>query len=241
MRSRELADLAGVTVRTLRHYHQIGLLPEPERSANGYRRYTADDLVRVVRVRHLAEAGVGLADIPRFLGDGPAESNAAALDRVEADIDARIARLQAQRELVRSLRADQRNPRVPVGVPGSLADVHDMSGLTPEAARLDFDIATLVTHLSGAAARPVDEGIAALRAVADLPAFFSALNGLADLPPEAAPEQRRHVAHRLRAHLAVLRPAHGSPLNVPAERLLDELLRRHLNAAQLDALDQAAR
>ena len=35
MLSSELAELAGVTVRTLRHYHQIGLLPEPPRTAGG--------------------------------------------------------------------------------------------------------------------------------------------------------------------------------------------------------------
>ena len=37
----QLAAYAGVTVRTVRHYHQIGLLPEPERDASGYRRYGA--------------------------------------------------------------------------------------------------------------------------------------------------------------------------------------------------------
>ena len=45
MRSGELAALAGVTVRTLRHYHQIGLLPEPERGGNGYRDYDVHDLL----------------------------------------------------------------------------------------------------------------------------------------------------------------------------------------------------
>ncbi len=37
----QLAAYAGVTVRAVRHYHQIGLLPEPERDASGYRRYGA--------------------------------------------------------------------------------------------------------------------------------------------------------------------------------------------------------
>lgn len=36
-----LAAHTGVTVRAIRHYHHIGLLPEPERDASGYRRYGA--------------------------------------------------------------------------------------------------------------------------------------------------------------------------------------------------------
>ncbi|WP_270479843.1 MerR family DNA-binding transcriptional regulator [Collinsella tanakaei] len=51
MKSNELAKLAGVTVRTLRHYHAIGLLDEPPRQANGYRDYRPEDLLRVLRIR----------------------------------------------------------------------------------------------------------------------------------------------------------------------------------------------
>src|SRR5919202_556228 len=57
-----LASYAGVTVRAVRHYHQIGLLPEPERDASGYRTYDAAAVVRLIRIRTLAEAGVPLAD-----------------------------------------------------------------------------------------------------------------------------------------------------------------------------------
>ena len=50
MRSNDVAKLAGVTVRTLRHYHQLGLLPEPPRQANGYRDYSPADVARVLRI-----------------------------------------------------------------------------------------------------------------------------------------------------------------------------------------------
>lgn len=40
MRIGELAAAVGVTTRTVRHYHHLGLLPEPERLSNGYRNYT---------------------------------------------------------------------------------------------------------------------------------------------------------------------------------------------------------
>ena len=49
MRSNDVAKLAGVTVRTLRHYHQLGLLSEPPRRANGYRDYSPADVARVLR------------------------------------------------------------------------------------------------------------------------------------------------------------------------------------------------
>ncbi|MEW1841154.1 MerR family transcriptional regulator [Nonomuraea angiospora] len=39
MHSGELARLAGVTVRALRQYHQVGVLAEPERGGNGYPKY----------------------------------------------------------------------------------------------------------------------------------------------------------------------------------------------------------
>ena len=51
MRSNEVAKLAGVTVRTLRHYHQLGLLSEPPRRANGYRDYSPADVARVLRIK----------------------------------------------------------------------------------------------------------------------------------------------------------------------------------------------
>ena len=67
MRSSEVARLAGVTVRALRHYHAIGLLPEPARSDNGYRDYDIDDLVRVLRVKRLASLGFPLERVGGML------------------------------------------------------------------------------------------------------------------------------------------------------------------------------
>ena len=66
-----LAAYAGVTVRAVRHYHQIGLLPEPERSRSGYRTYDAAAVVRLIRIRTLAEAGVPLARVQELLDAGP--------------------------------------------------------------------------------------------------------------------------------------------------------------------------
>ena len=58
LRSGDVAKLAGVTVRTLRHYRSIGLLPEPPRDDNGYCSYGIEDLARVLRIKRLASLGL---------------------------------------------------------------------------------------------------------------------------------------------------------------------------------------
>ena len=67
----QLADYVGVTVRAVRHYHQRGLLPEPDRDASGYRRYGAQAVVDLIRIKTLADAGVPLARIEALLGAEP--------------------------------------------------------------------------------------------------------------------------------------------------------------------------
>jgi DNA-binding transcriptional MerR regulator len=62
--TRELAELAGTTLKTVRHYHRIGLLDEPERAANGYKRYRVPHLIRLLRIRRLVDLGVPLSAIP---------------------------------------------------------------------------------------------------------------------------------------------------------------------------------
>src|SRR6185369_10370734 len=59
----QLADYAGVTTKTVRVYHAKGLLPEPGRDSSGYRRYTAQHAVELIKIRTLADAGVPLARI----------------------------------------------------------------------------------------------------------------------------------------------------------------------------------
>lgn len=59
----ELAKASGVTVRTLHHYDEIGLLSAGQRTASGHRRYTEDDVPRLYRIRALQMLGLPLADI----------------------------------------------------------------------------------------------------------------------------------------------------------------------------------
>ncbi|HEY3558791.1 MAG TPA: MerR family transcriptional regulator [Kribbella sp.] len=65
----EVARLAGVSVRTLRHYDAIGLLPPGRVAANGYRYYGRSELLRLQRILLLRELGVPLPSIARILDE----------------------------------------------------------------------------------------------------------------------------------------------------------------------------
>ena len=100
----QLAAYAGVTVRAVRHYHQVGLLPEPERDTSGYRRYTASAVVSLIKIRTLANAGVPLSEIGQML-----QADAAAFDEAVQRIDRRlrgeIERLETSRKQIAQLTA----------------------------------------------------------------------------------------------------------------------------------------
>jgi DNA-binding transcriptional MerR regulator len=78
-----LADLAGTTLRTVRHHHEVGLLAEPERRANGYKRYGVAHLERVPRIKRLTGLGLSLEQIAD-LGDED-EHPRAALRQLDAE------------------------------------------------------------------------------------------------------------------------------------------------------------
>lgn len=90
MRISELAALVGVSTRTVRHYHRIGLLAEPERLANGYREYRLRDAVPLARVRRLVELGLSLDEIRDVLADDQGRE----LRDVLLELDADLARQQ---------------------------------------------------------------------------------------------------------------------------------------------------
>ena len=87
-----VARLAGVTVRTLHHYDEIGLLKASGRTGAGYRRYADVDLDRLERILFYRELGFGLDQIKDVMtaGDGDALAH---LRRQHAVLLDRIARL----------------------------------------------------------------------------------------------------------------------------------------------------
>jgi DNA-binding transcriptional MerR regulator len=65
----DVARLAGVSVRTLHHYDEIGLVTPSERTASGYRQYSARDLEVLHRVLGYRELGFSLDQIAAILAD----------------------------------------------------------------------------------------------------------------------------------------------------------------------------
>ena len=100
----QLAAYAGVTVRAVRHYHQIGLLPEPERDASGYRRYGATAVVSLIKIRALANAGVPLSRIGQML-EADAPAFAEAVHRIDSHLRDEIERLETSRKQIAQLAA----------------------------------------------------------------------------------------------------------------------------------------
>lgn len=100
----QLAAYAGVTARAVRHYHQIGLLPEPERDASGYRRYGARAVVSLIKIRTLASAGVPLSEIGQML-EASAPAFAEAVQRIDSHLREEIERLETSRKQVAQLAA----------------------------------------------------------------------------------------------------------------------------------------
>ena len=63
----DLADRTGLSVRTLHHYDEIGLLSPAGRTGSGHRLYSAEDVLRLQRIRSLRALGFGLEEIREFL------------------------------------------------------------------------------------------------------------------------------------------------------------------------------
>src|ERR1041384_7537207 len=95
--TRQLADLAGTTVKAVRHYHDVGLLEEPGRAANGYKQYGVRHLVRLLRIKRLADLGLPLAQIADLgEADERPEDALRVLDAELADTIERLQRVRAE-------------------------------------------------------------------------------------------------------------------------------------------------
>ena len=103
----QLADYVGVTTRAVRHYHQRGLLPEPERDASGYRRYGAQAVVDLIRIKTLADAGVPLARIQALLVAEP-EQFTQGIVQIDQALRRRVRDLEQQRRRIAELAAGDR-------------------------------------------------------------------------------------------------------------------------------------
>ncbi|MFI2291028.1 MerR family transcriptional regulator [Streptomyces niveus] len=109
----DAAAFVGSTPRAIRHYHEIGLLPEPERGGDDRRRYGYEDMIRLLWIRRMADAGIALDEIrDAFTSDTASatadsgEDIAGILERLEETLAEREAELRRQRTAVQRMRTE---------------------------------------------------------------------------------------------------------------------------------------
>jgi MerR family transcriptional regulator, thiopeptide resistance regulator len=92
----DLAKASGLTVRTLHHYDEIGLVVASERTASGHRRYTPEDVRRLYQVRSLRQLGLSLEEVRSALSRS---------DSLRPIFQAQLAALTTQAQQVEALRS----------------------------------------------------------------------------------------------------------------------------------------
>lgn len=161
----QLAAHAGVTVRAIRHYHRFGLLSEPHRDASGYRRYDAQAVVDLIRIKTLANAGVPLARIDELLHAEP-ERFAAAITDIDQALTRKIRDLERHRQRIAELTAGERL-FLPTEVVAILDRLRAME-YSERMIRIERDNWIIITALSP---QSVPEWVAVKSAALDDPEF----------------------------------------------------------------------
>jgi DNA-binding transcriptional MerR regulator len=226
--TRELAELAGTTVNTIRHYHRLGLLDEPDRRYNGYKQYGVQDLVRLLRIRRLADLGVPLSQI----ADVGAGVTPDALRQVDAELAARIEHLRRARADIAAILRHAAPADAPAGFESVAARLSDA----------DSSIIHIYTQLYD------EEAMADLRRM--LEADTDSVSKEVDaLPPDADEETRQRLAERLAPSIArnlaeypwLTDPAaHLSKSEQVTQQTFIEAVVELYNTAQLDVLRRAS-
>jgi DNA-binding transcriptional MerR regulator len=104
----EVAQLLGVTPKTIRHYQKVGLINEPERTDAGYRLYDASDLLRIRYIRRLQSFGLSLKQIKTILGE-PLQHHTLreVLQELDRELLTQIHELEERRQKIKGLLADE--------------------------------------------------------------------------------------------------------------------------------------
>lgn len=122
MRTGQLAARAGVNLQTIRYYERRGLLPDPPRRESGYREYGQESVQALRFIKRAQQLGFTLNEVDQLLhlasGKPDACDAAQALtNRRIADLDERIADLQAMRQSLARLAQTCARPHSQRGCP----------------------------------------------------------------------------------------------------------------------------
>ena len=127
LRIGELAQAAGTTTRAVRHYHALGLLPEPERRPNGYREYDARALVRLVRIRRLVGLGLSLPEVADALAGDDDRGLREVMAELVGDLARREHELRAQRERLTALLDREHDLLLPEALAGLVDQLREVA------------------------------------------------------------------------------------------------------------------
>ncbi|KXO89563.1 MerR family transcriptional regulator [Tsukamurella pseudospumae] len=207
MRIGDLARIVGTSTRAVRHYHRIGLLPEPARESNGYRTYTLDDVVLLLRVRRLVALGMSLDEIGDVLDE---DERGRDLDELLAELDADLARqaeaIEERRHRLAEMRRAEPGRPVPNRV-GAIADrLAEAYAGYAGTARVELAMMEVLTGVVPGAVEIYETALDDPEVVAlsgDIAADFEALADAEPDDPRIVAVADRIVAAADRIHLAV--------------------------------------
>jgi DNA-binding transcriptional MerR regulator len=103
LRIGEVAGLLGTNTNTIRYYHEVGLVPEPERTDGGFRLYDAEDVLALRRVCWLRSLGLPIREVRKVLTEPEETTLRESLAALEQGFSARILELEGHREKTREL------------------------------------------------------------------------------------------------------------------------------------------
>ena len=101
----ELAERTGLSLRTLRHYDEVGLVAASGRTEGGFRLYTQDDYDRPILIRRMKPLGFTLEEMAELLrvidamAESPDDDTRAVLDRFLTEAAERRTKLQKQLQM----------------------------------------------------------------------------------------------------------------------------------------------
>lgn len=229
--TRQLAELAGTSLRTVRHYHEVGLLAEPERAANGYKRYGVTHLVRLLHIKRLTDLGFSLSRIAAM--DEAEQHPEQALRTLDAELAATIERLQRARlDLALLLRH---------AAPTDLPPHMGLAATGTELTEADRAFVTVLSRVLGPTA------LDAYRELLQSPGTLPAGREFDDLPADADERTRQELAERLAPQVRELLtdfPGLTDTTDAPArgaEETVRMAIRELYNPAQVDVMRRMGR
>lgn len=123
LRIGEVARLLGVSTKTIRHYHTLGLLPEPPRANNGYRQYDAAALIALRRIQRLQTAGLTLRQVQRVLAAAnPERTTTELVEQQLRAVEAALQTLEQRRQRLHTLMAEENALEAALSTPTLLPD-----------------------------------------------------------------------------------------------------------------------